>query len=368
MDRRNDGIGLGKAMKIKLVILTAFFIAISLEARTQNRLPKNLNDQRALAADNIKQLRERLGEYSAGKRSDRDGYIILRLLLNNYQILGDGSKISSIESQLKKLEYSHPEFKEITNSRLSDEIDSLKKETSEQSQATRKAAKWTPKDSSPLTFMGAGKDLVVRYQFRIDFYTLADGVNFDRTTQSLSRRLLDGTTVPLKLSDIRPRRTLSFRQSFDHLPFIVEGPWRGPMLVCTHPFKSVYGSRDAEEERGLEAKGYVNTMPYTYPQGDLKDFCGAISVAGDILYRFPVKPPTNEIVFAPVGAKEDGKVAIAFGKRINVFDGDSASAKSGNFYELLVWQKDVGLRRIALNPPITRIYDLRFKFFRDELR
>jgi hypothetical protein len=326
-------------------------------------------DQTQLAKRNIERLQLKLQEFESGKRSDRDGYIILRLLLNNHEVMrtADGAEAQELRERIDRLIAKHPEFRTIKDERLSDEIAADKTKRDQRGEKVQKARSWTPADRDPVNYAGAGKSLAVRYQFKIEFYTLPSDVSLDiQPGPALTLTKQEGgQAVPVKLADLRPHKTLTFQQSFEMLPRMVEGSWNGPLLVCSHT-NSRYGVRGKDEREFAKVLGHRNNMPYINRAGELKDFCGAISLAGEILFRSPTTATPPSRVLAPVGVAQDGRVAIAVGSTVKAFDGDETAAMPGAFREVFIWRQGQELRRIPLNPPVGRLYDLEVKFFRNE--
>ena len=120
----------------------------------------------------VDELQQRLSEYEAGKRDDRDGYIILHQLwfifkARKIERTAEAQKINQMRVALLT---KHPELHHLSDFRLSGRIKYQQAQRDANAKDAEVAKSWVPPDTKPLKIIGDQKQAVAVYQYRLEFF------------------------------------------------------------------------------------------------------------------------------------------------------------------------------------------------------
>lgn len=314
----------------------------------------------------VDELKQRLADYEAGNRDDRDGYIISNQLWFDYQgrkedASGDAQHAKQVRERLLQ---KHPEFNSLQDFRLSDKIKHQANAQQQKKRAETAAKGWTPSDSVPRKIYGQGQQAAVAYQFKLDFYDLPAGVEV-KTVRGDTTGLFRGDKQ-IGPEELTPKKTLTFRRSFS-LPIEGSPLDYHRLLVCTSVLASGYNAMTNEETKAMRPLGHGSHMEWTSKTGNFNHFCGIISLSGDVVYQFKIteNPPTR--VISPIGITFDGsRAAVMVGQKVSAEEGEGFFV--GRPSEVWIWQYPATVKKVAVpDPNRTTDDDLRHKFYTGKL-
>ena len=287
---------------------------------------KQANDQRLKAE--LGELKSYLKEAHEGKRDETERYVILHRMLQDYGLLrstGTAEAQAAIQEWHELLK-AHPEFR-AHPPRLEIREQREAREREEKIEAERKAklAGWTPADSRPTNIYGLGGKAVAEFQYKLEFFHLTGNLKIAQETDKnkVFQAINDGRIVPIK--------TMTFKS-------IIVGPWtpsepfNHPLWFCTDPTAKYVGmSADERAAIGLKGKHWTNS------KADYDQFCGAVSMDGDVIFRLPFKESYPDQLLKVLQLAKDGKTAvIGVGKAMgDPVDGDMEIVPSS---EIVIWQ------------------------------
>ena len=126
------------------------------------------------------ELHQRLGEWEAGKRDDRDGYIVLNQIWFNLQAQRktDSPEFQAVAKKREALLKKKPQLNNLKDFRLSDRIRFETKDKEQRDQKKREAQAWQPSDSVPTRLISQGNKLAAVYQFKVAFFEASGPVSF----------------------------------------------------------------------------------------------------------------------------------------------------------------------------------------------
>lgn len=307
------------------------------------RLAENYSKQCSRAAKNIASLSDKLIEYRAGKRSERDGYIILQKIFNSYRVLqaADTPPAQAILEQLEAITRKHPDLPNIQDFRLSEEIDLEARRKRDFDILAAQSASWSPQDKIPMALAGSKKRLIAIYQFRIEFYELPDNVQLIREghrSPKLAKQTPRGVR-DFPIDELVPSKVLTFQKTIDVYPPNLAALGESHLLVCTNP-ASYYSALSEDERKILAVKGRrYGTIHSIKTSGQYRDFCGVISQAGEIIYIFPVVQKSPRSLLRPLAIADGGaRAAVALGEKVVDEEEDGESIRVGNIREVLIWE------------------------------
>lgn len=286
-----------------VLLLAAISLATSGRAATCDDVPPKVE---MLSVGQLDHLR---AEYETGKRDDRDGYIILNQLkfdLSGRPELARPGEREEIAQKMAEILKKHPEFPKMNDWRLSDTIACENAVADSKQIAIKKALEWAPADDVAVQIFGNGTRAAVVYQFKIAFFDLPDGVEV--RAKGWDGKLFRGETE-INPATLTPKKVLTFQR-------LVNVPRTGPttayhnLLVCTSYRPSTYTPLSPEEQaamRPLRKRFWINKS------GQLTNFCGVISLTGEILAKFDTHGIRKGWVVNPVGIRPEGDVAAIVG-------------------------------------------------------
>lgn len=363
----NVGSALGESKRCPVERLTAEIQARNeaagqtLDPSFYRRLADKYRADCVRAEKKIAEYGQLLKEFEAGKRSDHDGYIILQTIFSNYEMLRDTGSLEglAIQAKLQTIVQKHPDFPYIQDFRLTDgDISSVKS-----------TAPWSPSDLIPLSLIVSSKYVVAKYQFRLAFYDRPAGVEAGK--KKLRRSLMRTGAAPgseiVSLDTLHPLRILTFQQSIDVYPPNHEAVGESHLLVCTNPF-SRYSAMSTDESKEMRTRGVGNeygSVNWINTGGEFKDFCGIVTQAGKILYKFPEAPPNK--LLTPIAIGDNGmSAAVAIGEGQTEDGEDGPSKAVGNIRELLIWESGKS-RRVKKLPKFENTNELGALFLAKKL-
>jgi hypothetical protein len=333
-------------------------------------LAQNYAEQCQRANKTISELIPKLKEYEAGKRDDRDGYIVLQKIYASYEILRakDTSIARAYRERLDALLKKNPALSNMQDFRLSEENVPPNHRQAGQGGLAERAAKWAPTDARPIGYFGAGANMVVQYQFRLDFYKLPPDIIFENQGGAARLYRASNAAVDIPLDQLTPHKTLTFKRRFQALPRNVLKQPKAHLLICSIARESWYTARTPDENQMIAAKGYSDgAMPWINTRGQYDDFCGVIAQTGEILFRFPSTQKAPDRLFEPLDTSEDGRAAVLLGKITRGATDDGAYERVGQYREIFLWEKSSGLRRIKVQPAMDDLETLRVRFIERKL-
>lgn len=293
------------------------------------------------------ELQQRLAEYEAGKRDDRDGYIIAHQLWFNYRGRKEEASAAGRHSnQLREdLLRKHPEFAKLKDFRLSDRIShQLKQNTN--TNAAKPANAWVPPDSVPLRILGNGRSVVAVYQYRLEFLKLPGDLDLraDPATKQVLKLFRDGREI--SPSELVASKKITFKRRFEIMPWNPDQVVSN-FLLCTDFVNTRYSAKTDEERRSMQANGFGAAMPWINHKGAIEQACQVMSLDGDIVFSFPITQALPNSLVAPVGISADGKKAVVMvGEKTDLSTEYGPVSLVGKPRMILVWEKDKALKKI----------------------
>jgi hypothetical protein len=134
-----------------------------------------------------------------------------------------------------------------------------------------------------LGLWGSGNKLVARYEYSLKFFKLPENMALIARPGKYFLSLRASPEEEVGVEGLKPYKTITFKH-----PIEVEPAWpritETNILVCT------------QQMAGLNSKGKVD------------DFCGIISVTGQIVYKFKVHQ-SPQLIASASGMSRDGKQA-----------------------------------------------------------
>lgn len=314
-------------------------------------LAQNYTEQCQQANKTIAEFIPKLAEHEAGKRDDRDGYIILQKLINSYAVLKAEGVVSgqSLREKQAALARKHPNYADLRDFKLSEELAARTQKQEAGKRLAREASEWTPPDSVPYRFLGLGQNLIVQYQFRLEFIKLPSRQSFEILHGTKVRIFDSEKNLEVPLDQFQPNKTLTFRRSIVVVPqnYRQAAPY---IAVCTNVLESWYGARTRDEAEKIKARGHRNQgMPWINVSGQYDDFCGVVTPTGEIVFKFPYAQKSPDKLLSPLGVTDDGRVAILVGESVS---DDGESKYVGHPREVLIWERPDKFRRKSLGPGV----------------
>lgn len=292
-------------------------------------LRQNYDQQCAMAKQELVALKPKLKEHEDGKRNDRDGYIILRKLAWQYQVLRaeNHPEAQAIAARMKALDKKNAKLRDIQDDKLSEDL-ALERKRAEVAATNRTAAQqWIPPDADPISEYSNGSTRIVAYQYRIEFFNAAGNV----------------ATKILK---------------FKHRVFTAPDPenWvqdsGGNILVCTRE-DAGYSPRSETEASMIRRRGHARAMPWINTAANMGPFCGIVAPTGHVLFEFP--PMSFPVrVYVPLGMVSGGRrAAVKVGSFVRnkpvEGDDDSHIDTVSDFKQVLVWDFPDHLRTVPIS-------------------
>lgn len=310
------------------------------------------------------ELKQRLQQYEAGQRDDRDGYIILNQLWFDYrrQRQENSNGAQQVKAMRLDLLQRHPELKNLRDFQLSERIQYYKKQEEDGEKAAEQTNNWVPPDATPERVMGSGNRLVVVYQFRLEFVELSNDYDLELGGTGHTRLQIFRQKHPVDPAALKPTKSILFKRRFEVFPG-PSGYVSTNIMVCTDMLNAYYRAMTPTERQVLQARGQKRTMPWTNPKGNIDQFCGILSLSGDVVYSFPIQQHLPNTLLLGIGITDDGKKAgVMVGQKTNWQGEDGEVAVVGKPREVLIWQEGLGLKRIPVENQNLTWVDLIKKF------
>lgn len=167
-------------------------------------------------------------------------------------------------------------------------------------------AAFIPADNQAVGLWGGGKKLVAGYQFRLEFYTLGKEITLE--PQNGRDYKILRANKEISLNKLKPSKVITFKN-----PIKIDPNWPRDtttnLLVCTQSL-GAYAPMTEDERAKVYAINQMHSIQATNPKGDIQDFCGIISVSGDVVYQFKISPNPPTELFTTSGISRDGKRAL----------------------------------------------------------
>lgn len=318
-------------------------------ARAQDKVSRPAPEELRVQDMTDAELHQRLAEWEAGKRDDRDAYIILnqlRFYLRAQQMTGS-PEFQTISKKRDDLLRKRPDLARLKDFRLSGRIRHQERAVAAQAALVQKAKKWTPSDSVPLRIVGNGKDAVAIYQFRLDFLRLGPEYELSPvpTAPSVFKLFRNGQEVPP--TTIPHYKSLTHRHRFQVFPADPDRLDR--ILVCTDLLRTTYQAILPEERSMVQALGHKSGIPWTNKRGAIEQTCSILSIRGEPIFSFPVTQRVPDRLAAGIGMTKDGrKAAVMLGESVQLTGEYGTKPVIGKPREVLVWEEGKPLRRVTI--------------------
>lgn len=291
------------------------------------------------------ELQQRLAEYEAGKRDDRDGYIILNQLWFNYEAQGRTSSpdFQAIVSKRDGLLKKRPGFGNLQDFRLSDKIKRDKEDEEQQRAAKTQAKRWAPSDRKLLRVIGSGNRAVAIYQYRLEFYKLPAGTQLGVSAKT-NRQSIQRNGKDLVAGELQPSKVVTFKTKFDLKPNWPDDI-KENFLVCSD-LVSRYNPASPDERKTMALLGHTHGMLWTNAAGNKGQFCGILSLNGDVVYEFPfAQVSPNKLLRALKMSPDESWAAVMIGEIVSGEDHPGI----GKPREVWIWRKPNRLDKYPAN-------------------
>lgn len=317
---------------LSAVVAVVAVASVAVPAIAQPQASQLTEDQKVGAREDIARKKGQLEEYRKGKMSMRDGYQLMRSMLTNYALIGEAAspEAQKIQKEADDLEARYPKV--------------VHEKPEEPEYVPPKRKPLMPKDVHIMGTWGSDHKIAVAYQYRIEFFHLPDDVFFsDSHGHAIFTRRSGGseTKADFTTLGLHPTRTMTFKRHVEIRPGkrIVDS---GRLLVCTNLLWG-YTPMTDDERASLPPDGlpYVRWESAT---GSYADFCGIVSLDGNVLWKLDFKQSLPNNLLAPVDILPDGSKAL-------IFLGSQAQGQEGAEYvadprELFVWEYPDHLKKL----------------------
>jgi hypothetical protein len=172
-----------------------------------------------------------------------------------------------------------------------------------------------------------GKRAIAKYQYRLVFLEIPLGITIGRDHSNRPIFLRNNQAVDAL--DLSPKKEMTFKQQFE----LFASSDNSRFLICTAAYPTSYLALDDAESSQVGSF----RIPWVNKSGNIGDFCGIISVNGNIIYKFPFKqkPPKN--LLSPLVMSEDGTyAAVIVGEEDQDSEGEGYLVD--NPREIWTWQ------------------------------
>jgi hypothetical protein len=336
----------------------------------------------------IEEYGKKLKEYRKNKRDYRDAYLILMTLMADYNRLRQRTKVKEYLKELETLKTKHSDLVSNPPQELSGQR-KIREEFERKKEELRKKP-FAPKDDRAIIYWYENKIAAV-YQYRIEFYELPKNVElyfkecgelpktqkgptagkfrFARKgtvkviSATYTKEKIYGTKSPYKLN---PKKTIKLRNIIQWWPdWQEEGGKRDYLLICTHPMMGYAGTDNEEQEEiAIRLENTHSHYPWKNPEFDFENFCGIISIDGNIIFQLPIKQETSNSVAEPFGLSENGKKAILGIGKVSECE-ETANCyiiKAKDFREILIWDYPDKISKISVSNPTSEVIELLQKY------
>ena len=309
------------------------------------------------------ELQQRLGEWEAGKRDDRDGYIVLNQIWFNLQAQRktDSPEFQTVAKKRDALLKKKPDFNNLKDFRLSDQIRHDAKGKERQERLKAEALAWTPTDSVPTRLIIQGNKVAAVFQFKIGFYEANGPVTLLPKTQPGEKRRIAVGGQETSLDSLQQRKVVTFR----HRLSLASGQPKdvSALLVCTSATGSQYTGLTPDEDSKIIQRGFrYGSMPWENKSAARQDFCGVFSLSGDELVEFPGKFVAGKTAWEPIGISKDGRrAAVAIGTLKKVRAGGDSYMQPSAPWDVWIWNQGSAPTKKVVKDATE--HDLRRRFF-----
>lgn len=313
--------------------------------------------------ERIKMWQEKLEEYRQGKRNHRDAYIILNKIHHKYGVLRqkESPEARAIQREIEQLREKYPELGDLKDWRLSEEIARTQNAEAEKRALEREAESWRPKDDFITAILQEGERSVAVFRYKLVFLRVPGDVKIQMDTKDRREKFFrDGRVVsPTKL---RPRKTITFKYPFMMIPMVKRAPedTYSNFLVCVQPLDRFVPLTD-EERRMLRGKGHPKGLHWKNRKGRYGDFCGIISIDGEIVFKFRYNQQSPGKLMRPLLISNDRRhAAIIIGERVEDPDGEGVYV--GKPREVWVWDYPRSVTKHEVKDPKISWWKLKERF------
>lgn len=311
------------------------------------------------------ELWQRLSEYEAGKRNDRDGYIIANQLLFNYQAQKETAspKAQHVQNVLSSIGGKHPEFGQLKDFRLSDKIAFEEKKAAEKKTQTKDVGQWEPPDAVPVRVLVNGKRAVGVFQYRLEFWKIPDAVEVTRKGNRAEFTLANRSTDPRGFPRIKAR---SFRHPVETLPR--DPDFIGPnLLACTMMLFDYYQPMTTDERRKVALRTGRRALKWTNSKAGEEQICSVLSVEGSVVAAFPPQAIPGTLYY-PLEMSADGNTAaVMVGERVLESGEEGSSYAVGKPRFILEWSVSTGITKRPIKDHALSRFQVLTKYAAGEL-
>ncbi|HVC09753.1 MAG TPA: hypothetical protein VNH15_07440 [Elusimicrobiota bacterium] len=295
----------------------------------------------------LQTMKPKLAAIRQGKLSPHDSFVVYRRMMMDYSGLGlmKSTEAVAISNEWKEFMGQHPQLLahpptdiELPEERAAREAyeAARKKKIAE---VNAEAKHFVPKDSESLDTLGYGRHMVLVYQYHLEFYDLPAGMEIKRKRPSRISPIqlyVNGQVVyrsNIAALELKPFKVMTFQHRIQ-----TSRDGSGPLefhnfiWVCDD---LVGGYSFSTDEEYLILSRYPHgIMPWLNKSAEYKEFCGAISPEGKIIYQLPIKQHVPDTAFKLWDMnRDDTATRILVGRVItNTITAADASSEEGGGY------------------------------------
>ncbi len=301
-------------------------------ADSAEEFAKSYFEQQERNKQTVKKMTKVWKEYKKGKRSWRDGFVAAEQL--NFATHKEEAK--KWREEVKKFWKKYKEkLKKNKPHKLSEEIIAEQTKKAEAIKQKKELENWVPPDIHSLGYHQNGNDVIVTYQYHLEFYHLKKGQSIRKIIAPRTGDRSYKFYMKERPIQIQPYKKITFRDVIRVEPSPESANYKA-ILICTDPIMG-YGGMTNEEE-AIIMKIRPNHLRYMWrnKNADFEEFCGVIGVDGRIISKLPVKQLPPNYWIRPLSILPDGKEAL-LGVGIAEY-GDYDIPGIMKYHELIHWK------------------------------
>ncbi len=272
----------------------------------------------------IARLKTQLEDFRKNRASLQKQYLTMRALLIDYSLVGEAQSPEALALN-KEADHLQQTYPQVLNHGISINPP-----------APEKKKPFSPRDIHVMGIWGSGHKVAIKYQYRIEFYTLPDDVFFIQTEgrSFVVRRSNSGENeISVSSLKLKPVSKLTFQRPVDIVPRWPRTVEKN-ILVCTSMLNGFYPVTD-EEKNGLPSRER-EYIEWNDANGELGDFCGVVTIEGKTIWELKYKQSLPDHLLSPVAMRPDGlRALILSGGRVS---GGEGSDSVGNARDLYIWE------------------------------
>jgi hypothetical protein len=322
----------------------------------------------------MEQLRPLLDEYHQGKRNDADGLAIMHRMLLYCGFLGSSTTVDcqSLLKEWQALREKHPEYKKQPPIYVREEIEAQAARKKHWQEIAEKAKTFVPSDSRVEHIYGNDHKAVFLYQYHLEFYELPPNLSFRPEPPPNSffatlynedkplKGVFSGEVAVSQLG-LKHLKTMTFGHRVSvSLHNVARDMERTKYFWACDDLTFGYNASN-DEEYEITKRHPRSLLPWMNEKAEFKDFCGALSLDGNIVFQLPMKQALPGPLFVIASANPEGtNVLIKIGKQIMISDEDGAQTipEAGDFSQAIIWTYPDKIQKFdAGSPELQRALD-----------